>query len=271
MRILTLLPTLLLGGLTLASASPEAATQLETRTATGLFLDGVSDVLLSDGASILVKRQNTTSTSSNPPPIGDALDEILNGGFFDKLLDLLRDSDNIFTPEWNDKFSELVDSVSPLAYTIGQFLGQLLSLILNGGFGGGGSGGETPSLPTESPSPTSTSGPGFEWPDFNFTLPTGSGDDLPTATATETPAPTSSSDSGFDFGFDFPSSSGDDTADLGAAGETSTGSGDFGLNIPTGTTPDESQFTGGATAIGGKVGYAASGVLGVLVLFAVLG
>ncbi|KAL2808441.1 hypothetical protein BJX63DRAFT_436115 [Aspergillus granulosus] len=268
MRTLTLLPTILLSGLALVSATPEAeaesAINLETRSSTtDLFLVGLSDVLLADDPSLIVKRQNTTSTSS-PPPIGDALDDLLNGGFFGELLDLLQDSENIFTPEWNDRFGELVDSIAPLAYYIGEFLGQLLNSILNGGLGGGSE--ELPPLPTEPPSPTGTSDPGFEWPDL--TWPIGGGDDGPTATATETPAPTSSDSgsSGFDFDFDIPSSSGDDTSDLGTGTETGTGD-----NSPTGTTPDEAQFTGVASVMRGRVGLAASAGFGVLIAFSVLG
>ncbi|KAL3458085.1 hypothetical protein BJX64DRAFT_292540 [Aspergillus heterothallicus] len=279
MRILTLLPALLLpiGSLASATPEPEPSTQLTTRSVSDLFLDGISDILLlTDSPSQLVKRQNTTassSSSSSAPAIGDALSELLNGGFFDELLDLLRDSDNIFTPEWNDRFGELVDSVAPLAYYVGQFLGWFLNWILNGGLGGGGSGGETPSLPTESPSPTSTSGGGFEWPDFDFEWPTGSGDDGPTATATETPAATGTSGSGYDFDFDIPASSGDDSSDSGSGSETSTAAGgdDLGFDTPTGTTPDESQFTGGAICVQSRVGLAASGVLGVLAAFVLLG
>jgi hypothetical protein len=117
MRLLTLVPALLLSIACLASATPRAdsASTLETReSATNLLLDGLSSILLDDNSSRLTKRQNTTSSSSSPPPIGDALDDLLNGGFFGELLDLLRDSENIFTPEWNDRFGELVDSVAPV-------------------------------------------------------------------------------------------------------------------------------------------------------------
>ncbi|KAJ0413370.1 hypothetical protein BJY00DRAFT_319863 [Aspergillus carlsbadensis] len=255
MRLLTLFPALLpIAALTSARPEADTATNLITReTATDLFFNGISSILLVTDPSLIAKRQNTTSTStsSSPPPVGDALDDLLNGGFFGELLDLLRDSDNIFTPEWNDRFGELVDSVAPLAYYVGQFLGWFLNSILNGGFGGGGGGGELPPLPTSAPSPTGTSGPGFEWPDLDFDWPTGSGDG-PTATATETPAPTSDSDSnspGFDFDFDIPSS-GEDTDDLDLGSGTETGE-DEGLDIdiPTGTAPDDAQFTGAAKSL----------------------
>jgi hypothetical protein len=114
MRLITLFPAFLLPITCLTSATPEASTHLEIRrTASDLFLDGISSILLDTEASLLVKRQNETS-SSGPPPLGNALDDLLNGGFFGELLDLLRDSDNIFTPEWNDRFGELVDSVAPV-------------------------------------------------------------------------------------------------------------------------------------------------------------
>ncbi|KAL3454844.1 hypothetical protein BJX65DRAFT_9891 [Aspergillus insuetus] len=269
MRLFTLVPALL-PIVALASVTPKAASNVEIReSATDLFLDGVSSILLDTGPSLVVKRQNETSSSS-PPPIGDALDDLLNGGFFGELLDLLRDSDNIFTPEWNDRFGELVDSVAPLAYYVGQFLGWFLNSILNGGFGGGG-GGELPPLPTESPAPTGTSGPGFEWPDFDFDWPTGSGDG-PTPTATGTPAPTSDSDSpGFDFDFDIPS--GGYTDELGGGTETPGTGDDEGLDIdiPSGTTPDDAQFTGAAsTARLGNFAAASAG-LAVFVGFVLLG
>jgi hypothetical protein len=114
MRLFTLFPALLPIAC-LTSATPEASTHLEIRrTASDLFLDGISSILLDTEASLIVRRQNETS-SSGPPPLGDALDDLLNGGFFGELLDLLRDSDNIFTPEWNDRFGELVDSVAPVS------------------------------------------------------------------------------------------------------------------------------------------------------------
>ncbi|CEL06297.1 hypothetical protein ASPCAL07403 [Aspergillus calidoustus] len=274
MRLLTLVPALLLSIACLPSATPRAdsASTLETReSATNLLLDGLSSILLDDNSSHLTKRQNTTSSSSSPPPIGDALDDLLNGGFFGELLDLLRDSENIFTPEWNDRFGELVDSVAPLAYYVGQFLGWFLNSILNGGFGGGG---ELPPLPTSAPSPTGTSQPGFEWPDFDLDWPTGSGDG-PTPTGTESPAPTSDSDSdspGFDFDFDFPGSSGGETDDLGSPTETGTGDDEgIDIDIPTGTTPDDALFTGAAATprVGGLA--AASAGLAVFLGFAVLG
>jgi hypothetical protein len=113
MRLLTLVPALLPIA-ALASAAPKAASDIEIReSATDLFLDGISSILIDTDPSLIVKRQNETSPSG-PPPIGDALDDLLNGGFFGELLDLLRDSDNIFTPEWNDRFGELVDSVAPV-------------------------------------------------------------------------------------------------------------------------------------------------------------
>jgi hypothetical protein len=117
MRVFTFVLVLLLPIVGVTSATPEAdsPTHLEIRqSTTDLFLNGISSILLDTDPSLIIKRQNTTSTSSSPSPIGDALDDLLNGGFFGELLDLLRDSENIFTPEWNDRFGELVDSVAPV-------------------------------------------------------------------------------------------------------------------------------------------------------------
>lgn len=42
------------------------------------------------------------------------ISSVLNNGIINQIFDLLRDGKNIFTPEWNDKFNDVADQLTPV-------------------------------------------------------------------------------------------------------------------------------------------------------------
>ncbi|KAL4911848.1 hypothetical protein BDW62DRAFT_216887 [Aspergillus aurantiobrunneus] len=271
MRLLKGLPLLLFASF-IASATPDPSPNGDVDAALSQLssladplLDGLADSLAGDPLLDLFQ------TTAGPQPIkrqaqdprqglSDAFNALLPGitsllgdGIIDQIFDLLRDGENIFTPEWNDRFGEVVDSVTPLAYDLGQFLGYLVRVILSGSFGG--SGDDLPPLPTQ---PSFPDAPGFEWPDFTISSP-----DIPaTSTGSTGPAPTATSSAGAGWpGLDIDTGSGDEGADADAAADADTdidsdtdtagwgGTDNGSADIPSTTVPDDTLFTGAAATV----------------------